>query len=45
MLLRAAAELVGHGTSVAAAAKAKGVSRAALYRHLSENSIARLGEN
>jgi DNA invertase Pin-like site-specific DNA recombinase len=33
VLLRAAAELVEGGTTVAAAAKAKGVSRASLYRH------------
>jgi len=37
VLLRAAAELVGAGTSVSAAARAKGVSRASLYRYLSEN--------
>jgi DNA invertase Pin-like site-specific DNA recombinase len=40
VLLRAAAELVEGGTPVAAAARAKGVSRASLYRYLSENPVA-----
>jgi putative DNA-invertase from lambdoid prophage Rac len=40
VLLRAAAELVEAGTPVAAAARAKGVSRASLYRYLSETSAA-----
>jgi len=45
VLLRAAAELVEGGTSVAAAAKAKGVSRASLYRYLSENPAAGTARN
>ena len=45
VLLRAAAELVEGGTTVAAAAKAKGVSRASLYRHLSENPAAGTARN
>lgn len=40
VLLRAAADLVEGGTPVAAAARAKGVSRASLYRYLSENPVA-----
>ena len=40
VLLRAAAELVEAGTPVAAAARAKGISRASLYRYLSENPVA-----
>jgi DNA invertase Pin-like site-specific DNA recombinase len=40
VLLRAAAELVEGGTPVAAAARAKGISRASLYRYLSENPTA-----
>jgi DNA invertase Pin-like site-specific DNA recombinase len=45
VLLRAAAELVEGGVGVAAAAKAKGVSRASLYRHLSENPIVGAAQN
>lgn len=44
VLLRAARELVEAGTSVAEAAKAKGVSRASLYRFLSENPATRAAE-
>jgi putative DNA-invertase from lambdoid prophage Rac len=40
VLLRAAAELVEAGTPVAAAARAKGISRASLYRYLSETPSA-----
>lgn len=40
VLLTGAAELVERGATVAEAARAKGVSRAALYRHLSENPLA-----
>jgi hypothetical protein len=36
VLLRAGAELVAGGMPVAAAARAKGVRRASLYRYLSE---------
>jgi putative DNA-invertase from lambdoid prophage Rac len=45
VLLRAAAELVEAGTPVAAAARAKGISRASLYRYLSENPVAGAAEN
>jgi hypothetical protein len=45
VLLRAAAELVEAGTPVAAAARAKGVSRASLYRYLSENPFAAASGN
>lgn len=38
VLLRAAAELVEAGTPVAAAARAKGISRASLYRYLREGA-------
>ena len=40
VLLRAAADLVEAGMPVAAAARAKGVSRASLYRYLSGNPLA-----
>jgi putative DNA-invertase from lambdoid prophage Rac len=40
VLLRAAGELVEAGTPVAAAARAKGISRASLYRYLSETPSA-----
>jgi DNA invertase Pin-like site-specific DNA recombinase len=40
VLLHAAAEMVAHGEPVAAAARAKGVSRAALRRWLAENPTA-----
>jgi DNA invertase Pin-like site-specific DNA recombinase len=40
VLLRAAAELVEGGAPVAAASRAKGISRASLYRYLSENPAA-----
>jgi DNA invertase Pin-like site-specific DNA recombinase len=45
ILLRAAADLVASGTSIAAAAKAKCVSRPALHRYLSGNPLsARAGK-
>jgi DNA invertase Pin-like site-specific DNA recombinase len=45
VLLHAAADLVARGEPVAAAARAKGVSRAALRRWLAENPIAADAEN
>jgi len=39
VLLRAAQELVAGGASVASAARAKGISRGALRRHLAENPL------
>jgi DNA invertase Pin-like site-specific DNA recombinase len=45
VLLRAAAELVEGGKPVAAAAREKGISRASLYRYLSENPTGALSGN